>query len=274
MRFLYGDTLANDLLASLRVRRKELSRSPGLAAVYVGDNTASQMYVRMKERAAERVGIHFVECKLPQESSQQTCAEHIKRLNADEMIDGILVQLPLPSQIKTQSLLNLVEADKDVDGLRQGAKSLFTCPFPKAIMMLLKDARVPMLGERGVVLANSDGFGETMVRVMRHDGIHADVVLKSEYAKRSELVKNALFVVTALGSPGFLRGDMIRKGAVVIDGGIEKIQDKTVGDVEVDSVSAVASFLSPVPGGVGPLTIACLLENVFLAAENHQKKHG
>lgn len=257
---------------------KEMKSPPGLAAVLVGENEASKLYVYLKRRTAERIGIAFFEYRFPADAPEGDVLECVASLNNDDAVDGILVQLPLPEHIGKRTILDSISPAKDVDGLCEMDASEspdpacgFLCPFPKSILMLLESSQSDMAGKKGVVLANSQGFGRSMSNLMRSKGIETEVILNRDIDRKSEIVRSADFVVTALGSPGRVDASLIGEGAVVIDGGIDKVEGKIRGDVDRESVELKASCLSPVPGGVGPLTIACLMDNVVIAAKRNGK---
>jgi methylenetetrahydrofolate dehydrogenase (NADP+) / methenyltetrahydrofolate cyclohydrolase len=251
---------------------------PGLAAVLVGDNSASQTYVRNKRKACERVGIHSWLHELPQDTSQDRLLELIDRLNQHPAVHGILVQLPLPPQIDEMSIIQAVLPVKDIDGfgpvnlgmLAAGHPRYLPCT-PQGIQQLLLRNGVGLDGAHVVILGRSLIVGKSLALILMQKGPGANAtvtVCHSRSRDLPELTRQADIVVAAIGQARFLRADMVRPGAVVVDVGINRLPDgKLVGDADFPSVSQIASAISPVPGGVGPMTIAMLLRNTLLAAQ-------
>ena len=188
----------------------------------------------------------------------------IKKLNADKKINGIIVQLPLPAGFDTGKILAAVDPKKDADGFC--AEEKFLQPvFPHAIMLLIESSGEKLENKKAVVIANSDEFGKTMTATLSQKGVSAEYVISGKIQSNLGKIGEADIVVSAVGSPGLLKGQMCKEGAIIIDGGIEKVGGKVFGDVDFASFETKNGFLTPVPGGVGPVTIACLLENTFLA---------
>lgn len=271
-------------------------RRPGLAAVLVGDNPASQIYVRNKVRTCEALGIHSVMCAPPADTSTEELLGLVAKLNAQDEIDGILIQLPLPKQIDAQRLLLAVAPEKDVDGLHPlnigNLVSLRPGPrpcTPAGIMELLKRYRIPIAGQHAVVVGRSDLVGKPVAFLLLHQ--HATVTIcHSKTPDLPVVCSRADILVAAMGRAAMLTADYIRPGAVVVDVGTNRIDDRAqvarifrgdlerlaafdkkgsvlVGDVDPVDVAERASFYTPVPGGVGPLTIAMLMVNVTESAE-------
>jgi methylenetetrahydrofolate dehydrogenase (NADP+) / methenyltetrahydrofolate cyclohydrolase len=246
---------------------------PGLAVVLVGDDPASQIYVRNKEKAAEKVGVQAFDHRLGADTSQDRLLGLIRELNADRAVHGILVQLPLPPQIDPQAVLDAISPDKDVDGLHahslgllaQGRPSFVACT-PKGCMRLLEEAGVDLVGKRAVVVGRSNLVGKPMAMLLTN--AHATVTLC--HSRTRDLpgeVARADVVVAAIGKANAVEGAWIKEGAAVIDVGINRMDDgKLCGDVEFAAAAARAGAITPVPGGVGPMTIAMLLSNTALAA--------
>jgi len=247
---------------------------PCLAVVLVGDDPASHVYVRSKERRAAEVGIEARDHRLPVTTTTDELLALVAALNADRSVDGILVQLPLPSQCDTQRILLAVDPAKDVDGfhpdnlgrLMLGQPRFVACT-PQGCMLLLEDAGIPLAGLRALVIGRSTIVGKPMTQLL----VHADATVTAAHSRTRDLaaeVARADVVVAAIGRPEFVRGEWIKPGAVVIDVGMNRLADgRLVGDVEFAAAEARASAITPVPGGVGPMTIACLLHNVVLSAE-------
>jgi methylenetetrahydrofolate dehydrogenase (NADP+)/methenyltetrahydrofolate cyclohydrolase len=277
MHVLSGKKIAEDILANLREKIMQGDTAPVFAAVLVGDDPASNIYVNLKEKTALSVGIEFQKIMFPQATSQGALLREIKRLNNDESVHGVLVQLPLPSHIETQTIIDAIDPTKDVDGFHPDnirlfldSKEFLTPVFPRAIMELITSAGVPLAGKRAVVIGNSDIFGQMMLVAFARENINGVFVRYDTLACHRAQVLSADIVVTACGIPNLIMGNMVKSGAIVIDGGISKVGDKVVGDVDNVSMHYKDVFLSPVPGGVGPVTIACLLENVYKSSQQQK----
>ena len=285
MIILDGKKTSNDIKAEIAESVKEIiangSRPPHLAAVIVGDDGASLTYVGSKVRACKRVGFESTLIKLPETISENELLEKVKELNNDENIDGYIVQLPLPKHIDSQKILMAVDADKDVDGFHptnfgKMALSLptFISATPFGIMELLKRYNVDTSGKHTVVIGRSDIVGRPISILMsqKSNPGNSTVTLAHSRTKNiEELTKQADIIISALGVPNFVKEDMVKDGAVIVDVGITRVADnsakgyKIVGDVDYKNVSKKSSYITPVPGGVGPMTIAMLLKNTLLA---------
>ena len=285
MIILDGKKTSNDIKAEIAISVKEIvangSRPPHLAAVIVGDDGASLTYVGSKVRACKRVGFESTLIKLPKTISENELLEKVKELNNDENIDGYIVQLPLPKHIDSQKILMAVDADKDVDGFHptnfgKMALSLptFISATPFGIMELLKRYDVETSGKHTVVIGRSDIVGRPISILMsqKSNPGNSTVTLAHSRTKNIEkLTKQADIIISALGVPNFVKEDMVKDGAVIVDVGITRVADgsdkgyKIVGDVDYENVSKKSSYITPVPGGVGPMTIAMLLKNTLLA---------
>ncbi|TAK97046.1 bifunctional 5,10-methylenetetrahydrofolate dehydrogenase/5,10-methenyltetrahydrofolate cyclohydrolase [Patescibacteria group bacterium] len=272
MKLLKGRPIADKILADLKRRIAKSQRAPALAAVLVGNNKASELYVSLKQKAAGEIGMDFWVLSFSAQDSEKDVLQAIKDLNRDRDIHGIIVQLPLPKKFDTQKIVNAVDPRKDVDGFHWQNIQLFVKgknkvvpAFPQAILQLIESDKRELAGKRGVGVVNSQMFGEMMVKTLQRKKIKAEYVLSSNIKYQISKLKEADIVITAIGKPGIIRGKMLKKGVVVIDGGVSKIGQRVVGDIDLKSVSKVARAISPVPGGVGPMTIACLLQNVYLA---------
>ncbi|MEI8104110.1 MAG: bifunctional 5,10-methylenetetrahydrofolate dehydrogenase/5,10-methenyltetrahydrofolate cyclohydrolase [Candidatus Moraniibacteriota bacterium] len=285
MNILDGKQIGETILQQLAEEVETLSVKPRLGVILVGDNPASHIYVRLKERAAERVGIIF-EKKIARVGVTKGAIEGlIQQWNADPAVTGILLQLPLPDAFRdaTDELITLIDPDKDVDGFHLKNTERFLAGdtagvypvFPRAIMELIKASQQPFIGKQAAIVCNSMRFGEMMSEALRRENIQPEIILQQELLegeKKKEMtqkrIKNADIVITACGVPNLLRGEDIKSGAIVIDGGIAQLPDgKIVGDVNRESTEMVEGYLSPVPGGVGPVTVACLLRNVVELAK-------
>ena len=256
-------------------RRQQNLRAPGLAVILVGSDPASQVYVSHKRKDCEEVGFHSVAHDLPAETSQQALQDLIDQLNNDPAIDGILVQLPLPAHLDASQLLERIRPDKDVDGfhpfnigrLAQRIPLLRPCT-PKGIMTLLESTGVDLHGQHAVIVGASNIVGRPMALELLLAGCTVTVTHRFTKDLQGHLA-SADIVVVAAGKPGLVKGEWIKPGAIVIDVGINRQADgKLVGDVIFDTAAERAAWITPVPGGVGPMTRACLLENTLYAAEH------
>ncbi len=277
---LDGKTIAADLKQQIKskvaARSAEGFRQPGLAVVLVGDNPASQVYVRNKRRACEEVGFYSEMHSLPGETSQAELLALIDKLNGDDAIDGILVQLPLPGQIDEEAVIEGILPTKDVDGFHPynvGRLSL-RMPIlrpctPKGVMTMLTHTGYKLEGLDAVIIGQSNIVGRPMAMEL----LAARCTITVCHSRTKDLLgkaRNADVLVAAVGRPEFVPGDWVKEGAIVIDVGINRTEaGKLVGDVHFASASQHASWITPVPGGVGPMTIASLLENTLQAAELH-----
>jgi methylenetetrahydrofolate dehydrogenase (NADP+) / methenyltetrahydrofolate cyclohydrolase len=245
--------------------------SPSLAVILVGNDPASLTYVRNKTKECLEVGISPKDYHLPEDTSEEKLLELIGNLNKDDDIDGILVQLPLPKHINTNKILNAISPYKDVDGFHPEnvGKLMIGTPFvepctPKGVIRLLEHYGISVEGKRAVVLGRSNIVGKPMAIMLLHRNATV-TICHSKTKDLSEITKQADILVSAIGIPNFVKADMIKKDAVVIDVGINKVEEngksKLVGDVDFENVKEVASYITPVPGGVGPMTRAMLLEN-------------
>lgn len=245
--------------------------TPGLAVVLVGEDPASAVYVRSKGRATVEVGMNSYEHRLPAETSQAELLALIARLNADAAVNGILVQLPLPAHLDETAVINAIAPEKDVDGftvlnagrLATGQKAMVPCT-PLGCLMLLRDRLGSLSGKDALVIGRSNIVGKPMAQLLLADSATVTVA-HSRTTDLPALCRRADIVVAAVGRPRFVQGDWIKPGAVVIDVGINRTEAGLVGDVDFESVRKVAGAITPVPGGVGPMTIACLLANTLTA---------
>ncbi|WP_067052637.1 bifunctional methylenetetrahydrofolate dehydrogenase/methenyltetrahydrofolate cyclohydrolase FolD [Methanofollis ethanolicus] len=271
---LDGKALSEKRLELLREKIEESGLYPHLATVLVGSDPASQMYVRMKHRACERVGIGSVRIELPETATTQEVLQAVERLNNDPEISGILVQLPLPRQVDTERVINAVLPEKDVDGfhpvnagkLFAGQPQFVPCT-PGGIMTMLSEYGIPIAGRNAVVVGRSVDVGRPMAALL----LNADATVTICHSKTVDLpaiVQRSDILVSAIGRARFVKAEMVKEGAVVIDVGINHDENgKLCGDVDFDSVAEKASAITPVPGGVGPMTIATLMENTFKAEQ-------
>lgn len=279
MALLDGKKLAQSIRSETADRvmtfTKKIGRPPGLSVVLVGDDAASQIYVRNKARACKNTGIKSFEHRLPAETAEEELLELIDKLNGDDGVDGILVQLPIPKHLRPEVIIQAIDPQKDVDGLHPenigalvaGKKALRSCT-PLGCMKLLDVAGVNLAGAVAVVVGRSTMVGKPMALMLLER--HATVTIcHSRTQKLAHIVQEADIIVAAVGAPEMIKGDWIKRGAAVIDVGINRLEDgRIVGDVEFDIAMSHAAWITPVPGGVGPMTIACLVSNTIDAAEN------
>jgi methylenetetrahydrofolate dehydrogenase (NADP+)/methenyltetrahydrofolate cyclohydrolase len=271
-----GKVVAKAVKEEVRSRVEALKARgirPGLATVLVGDDPASHVYVRNKQRTCEELGMHSVGHELPATTSQADLLVLIDRLNRDPAIHGILVQLPLPKPLRSEPILYAVSPDKDVDGLHpvnigklmMGEPRFVPCT-PAGIMAMLDYYKLPIEGKTAVVVGRSNLVGKPAAMLLLHR--HATVTIcHSKTPDLAAVCRRADILVAAMGKARFIRGEMVKEGAVVIDVGINRQPDgKLVGDVDFEAAAAKASWITPVPGGVGPMTIAMLMRNTMLAA--------
>ncbi|SFN60057.1 methenyltetrahydrofolate cyclohydrolase /5,10-methylenetetrahydrofolate dehydrogenase (NADP+) [Candidatus Pantoea varia] len=278
-----GKTIAQQVRVEVAEKVKQRlaagKRAPGLAVVLVGENPASQIYVASKRRACEEVGFHSRSYDLPATTRESELLELIDKLNQDDEIDGILVQLPLPAGIDNVKVLERITPDKDVDGfhpynvgrLCQRAPTLRPCT-PRGIVTLLERYNIDTYGLNAVVVGASNIVGRPMSMELLLAGCTTTVTHRFTKDLRHH-VEHADLLVVAVGKPGFIPGDWIKPGAIVIDVGINRLDSgKVVGDVDFDSASERASYITPVPGGVGPMTVATLIQNTLQACEEFHDK--
>jgi methylenetetrahydrofolate dehydrogenase (NADP+)/methenyltetrahydrofolate cyclohydrolase len=272
---LKGKKIADKILKDLKKAIIKEKIKPGLAVVLVGKNKASEVYVGLKKKAAKAIGINFYLYKFQASRKESAVIQKIKELNENKKIHGIIVQLPLPKKFSTQKIINVIKIQKDADGFSikdEPALVGHSRPvFPTAIMKLLESTKINLKNKKAIVIANSKEFGKIMEAALKKKKIKADYILVGSIKNNLLKIKQADVVISAVGKPGLVTGEMIKKGAVIIDGGITKIGQKVSGDVDFESVRNKAAYLSPVPGGVGPVTIACLLENVWLLAKQKSR---
>lgn len=275
-----GKALAQKIQTQLQQRiqtlQPQIGRPPGLAVLMVGDNPASAAYVRNKERDCAKVGIASFGKHFPANTSQSELEQAIQSLNTDERVDGILVQLPLPDSLDAVTLLHQINPDKDADGLHpanlgrlvRGETGLRSCT-PAGVMRLLQEYQIDLKGKQAVVLGRSILVGKPQALML----LEADATVTIAHSRSqnlSAITQSADILIAAVGRPGIITAEMVKPGAVVVDVGINQVTDadgksRLVGDVDFQSVQDVAAFLTPVPGGIGPMTRAMLLQNTVLS---------
>jgi methylenetetrahydrofolate dehydrogenase (NADP+)/methenyltetrahydrofolate cyclohydrolase len=272
-------TLLNSIQSRINIRLTTNKRAPSLAVIVVGEDPASAIYVRNKRLACEKVGIRSVAYNLPISTAEIELLELIKELNQDENIDGILVQSPLPPQIKDEHIIEHISSDKDVDGfhpynigrLAVRQPTLRSCT-PFGVIKMLTASNISLMGLDAVVVGVSNHVGRPMALELLLAG--CTVTSCHRHTKNlGSIIKQADLVVAAAGKPGLIKGDWIKPGAVVIDIGINRLADGSIaGDVEFNLAKQYAGYITPVPGGVGPMTVATLMENTLLALELREAK--
>lgn len=284
-----SNTIKDEIKAEVDKMKQKGEKVPHLAAVLVGNDGASLTYVNSKVRSCERVGFESTLLRLPSTISEIELLDKIDELNADEDIDGFIVQLPLPKQIDTQKVIMRIDPDKDVDGFHPtnfGKMALDMTTFipatPFGILELLERYNVQTAGKHTVVIGRSHIVGRPMSILMGRKGFpgNSTVTLTHSHTKNiTQITSQADIIITALGVPNYLKAEMVKDDAVVIDVGITRVPDEDspkgyiiTGDVDFERVKEKASFITPVPGGVGPMTISMLLKNTLLARELHRKR--
>ncbi len=274
----FAQQLKDDAGRRAAALQEEYGRAPGLAVIRVGNDPASEVYVRNKDKACAALGIYSEVIAMPEETTKDELIARIDALNADDKIDGILVQLPLPAQIAKDEaeILNRIDPSKDVDGFHPvnvgkmvtGEPALLPCT-PAGCIRMLEMAGIEIAGKRAVVIGRSNIVGKPMFHLLMAKNATV-TVCHSRTENLAEITRQADILVAAIGKPQFVKKDMVKPGATVIDVGINRIAPKKlVGDVNFEPVSEIAGAITPVPGGVGLLTVAMLMQNVVQAAEAH-----
>ncbi len=264
--------------------KQETGHTPCLAVVLVGDDPASATYVASKGKACEEMGFDHRDYRLPADTTEDYVVNLVEQLNADPLVDGILVQLPLPAHLSEKRITNTIRDDKDVDGLHPinigrlllGDPSFVACT-PAGVMRILDHYQIETTGKEVVVVGRSNIVGKPMAALLMQKGRDATVTIcHSRTADVGEHTRKADILVAAIGKPLAITADMVKEGAVVIDVGINRVEDdsrkrgyRLVGDVDYDAVAPLSSAITPVPGGIGPMTIAMLMENTLIAAKMH-----
>jgi methylenetetrahydrofolate dehydrogenase (NADP+) / methenyltetrahydrofolate cyclohydrolase len=287
-RVLDGTAIAGTIRLEVAAEVARLTgsgRKPGLAAVLVGEDPASAVYVRSKGKACEEAGMHSVTIRLPAESSESELLATVDRLNRDPEIHGILVQLPLPKHINSEKVLHRIDPGKDVDGfhpvnvgkLVTGDKTAFRPATPFGVQQMLIRSGIETKGAHAVIVGRSNIVGKPMANLLIQQGAGADATVTVCHSRTRDLpsvTRQADILIAAIGKPEFVTADMVRPGAVVIDVGINRVDDpsrprgyRLAGDVAYEPIAQIASAITPVPGGVGPMTIAMLLRNTLQAMQ-------
>lgn len=262
-----------EIAASVVEFKKKYNSAPGLAVIIVGNDPASQVYVRNKKRGCEEVGFYSESYELPEETTQEELIALVEKLNNDDKIHGILVQLPLPKHLNETEVLLKIKPEKDVDAFHPynvgkimiGNHDLLPCT-PAGVMVLLEKSGIDVSGKKCVVIGRSNIVGKPMAMLLLHAN-GTVTICHSRTQNLKEICREADILVASIGKPEFVKGDMVKEGAVVVDVGINRLESgKLVGDVDFAEVEPKASYITPVPGGVGPMTITMLLKNTLTAA--------
>ena len=286
-----ANNIRNQLKEDIAQLKNKYESIPGLAVVQVGNNPASSVYVKAKAKNAKEVGIEVIDYHLEESITQEKLLEIINNLNNQNKVNGILVQLPLPKHINEQTILDSINPDKDADGFhpinvgklsiasRNNENLLIPCT-PYGCLLMLKDLKTNLVGKNAIVIGRSNIVGKPMAQLLLKESCTVTIA-HSKTKNLPQVCKNADIVIAAVGRPEMIRGNWIKEGAIVIDVGINRIEIQRdgklktilVGDVHYAEVEKIASAISPVPGGVGPMTIACLLRNTTIAYKNFNTKN-
>ncbi len=265
-----GKKLSLEHEQKLKEKIKTLSKTPHVVSFLIGQDPASILYSNMKQKKAKELGIDFQIRQISPDISFEQIVLEINKLNHDENMDGIMIQLPLPQEFlkdhQTEELLEKIDPLKDIDGLT--GKGPFLSATAGAVLSILKDEGITLVGKKIVVVGAKGEIGKELMKILERKGV--DVLgIDKETSDLSQVTRQADLLISTTGIPGLIKGEMIKDGAVVIDVGISKIAEKVAGDVDFESVSKKASKISPVPGGVGPMTIITLMENVVKSVERN-----
>ena len=279
-KLLDGKIMSAEIKAEIAERVKNLKKQgviPGLAVILVGNDPASEIYVRNKQIGCEETGMNGQTIRMPEETSQEALEAEIERLNHDDTVHGILVQLPLPSHLNEQAVLSRIQPEKDVDGFHlinaghmlTGTEGVIACT-PKGALHMIRSTGEDLNGKEAVVIGRSNIVGKPMAMLLLRENCTV-TICHSRTQNLKEHTRRADILVAAVGKAGFVTADMVKPGAIVIDVGINRIDGKVRGDVDFDAVKEIAGWITPVPGGVGKMTIAMLLSNTAEAAERTLK---
>lgn len=282
-----GNLIAQEIHDNIAAAIRHMQRPPGLAFILVGDHPASKTYIKMKRKRCSEIGIRSFDKELPENISQEALISEINRLNLNPEVDGILVQLPLPPHIKAQKIIAAIDPDKDVDGFTPynmgktllGEEDGFFPCTPLGICILLHHSGIEVNGKHVVIVGRSNIVGKPLAAMLMQKNARGNAtvtVAHSQTPQLSQLCRSADILIAATGVPKLIHADMLRLGAVVIDVGIHRINEssgktKIIGDVDFDSVAPLCQAITPVPGGVGPMTIAMLLSNTLLSYQRREK---
>ncbi len=278
MKLFNGKVVANKILKELKEAIAKEKKSPKLAVILVGDDEASRLYVKLKKDAGKKVGIEVAEHKFSGQDREDEIISYIERLNNDSDVDGIIVQLPLPAVLNTDKIIGAVDPAKDVDGFHRANRKLlekgkenFSPVLPLVILTALSAAFKNKFADKKILaLVNSEMLGQTLKIILEREGASVDCLARNTcviFGVEKEM-KMADAIISVCGCPNMIKRESIKEGAILIDAGITRYHDgRVIGDIDQKSVAGKAAFLTPVPGGLGPLTVALLLRNVYLAAK-------
>ncbi|MBI4244022.1 MAG: bifunctional methylenetetrahydrofolate dehydrogenase/methenyltetrahydrofolate cyclohydrolase FolD [Planctomycetes bacterium] len=277
-RIIDGKLVANSILEEVRGEIKLYRLKPRLEVVLAGDNPASLVYVKMKKKAARKVGISSKTYKIPPDITEEKVLKLVRKLNSDRKVHGILIQLPLPKQVNEEKVIASISPSKDVDGftpvnmgkLLRGNEDFSPCT-PYGVLALLEKSGIEIAGKHAVVLGRSNIVGKPMALMLLKKNATV-TICHSKTKNLEQITRSADVLIVAIGKPEFVTGDMVKKGAVVIDVGINRLENKLVGDVNFNQVSKKASYITTVPGGVGPMTVAMLMKNTVTACRLAKQK--
>lgn len=279
MTLIDGKKVAEKCKKNIEERIKKLNKMPGFAVIRIGEDEASKIYVRLKHKMSEELGINFTEYHLDEDVTQEELISLIKKLNADDKVDGILLQSPIPYHLNILEAFQTIAPEKDVDGFSPinvgklvQRQECFAACTPTGVMTMLKEYNISIEGKHAVVIGRSNIVGRPMAELLLNANATV-TICHSKTQNLADIVKTADILVVAIGKPKFITADMIKEGAVVVDVGINRIPDskKIVGDVDFENVKEKCSYITPVPGGVGPMTIMTLMDNVVTACERRNK---
>jgi len=273
MKIIDGKKIASGIKAELKKKIAKLPDKPGLAIILIGDDLGSHVYVGLKEKAAEEAGIYFEKYQFSESAAEEEVMSLIKKLNVNDSIHGIVVQFPLPANFSKENILTVMTPKKDVDGFHPENITRLLNGRPRlvpglaaGVLRLIKSTGEQLAGKQAVVVTNSKVFSEPLGYLLKQEGVDTSAC-NSETSDCKHLTRQSDILAVAIGRPRFIRGEMIKQGAIIIDIGYNQVNGKAVGDVDFESVKEKAGWLTPVPGGVGPMTVAMLLNNVLNAYE-------
>ncbi len=280
-KLLEGKPIAEKIKEEIKQQIQSLKNKPVLASVQIGDNAGAEVYVKSQKKTAESLGIEYQLHKLPQDTSEELLLEFIRRLNNDIAIHGIIIQMPLPAHIIYRNVSQFISPDKDVEGMHPanigkilfGKAKIVPCT-PAAVMELLNSTGLDLNGKEVVVVGHSEIVGKPVALLLLEKFATVTVchIGTSKAGKLEEHVRDAEILIVAVGKAGLIKGEWVKQDAVVVDVGINRVNDKIVGDVEFEGAEKRASYITPVPGGVGPLTVTMLMRNLVTAAELQEAK--
>jgi len=279
-KLLEGKPLAEKIKEEIKQQVLTLSKRPVLASIMVGDNAGAESYVKSQKKTAEGLGIEYQFHKLGAETTEKSLIEFIQKLNSDNSVNGVIIQMPLPAQIDYRKISQFIAPEKDIEGMHPanigkilfGKAKILPCT-PAAVMELLNATGVNLYGKEVVVVGHSEIVGKPLALLLLDKFATVTVchIGTSQAGKLEEHVRRAEVLIVAVGKAGLIKGDWIKEGAIVIDVGINRVGDKIVGDVEFEQAEKRAAWITPVPGGVGPLTVTMLMRNLVEAAKLQQK---